>query len=89
MNKDIKELKEKVNNIEKMLKGERCCFRYPLSNLIDCKIDFGLKLRPLYPTTASEAIRLQQTETVLMANIRQDIKSMEDKINHYIRYNGI
>ena len=115
--KEIKELKSKLENIEQLLKKQNCHLSYPLtdykqptftqmcvksvlaadykdtevlvSDLIDCNIEFNLKLRPLYPTTTSEALRLEHFERTLQASIYQNIKDMEKSINHYLRYVGI
>jgi hypothetical protein len=87
MNKEMKEVIERLIRVEDKI--DRCKFGYPQSHLIDCNIDFGLKLRPLYPLTVSEEIRLQQAEVRLNASIHREIKAIEDKINHYLRYEGI
>ncbi len=84
MNNDIKELKEKIENIEKLIK-DYSPLKYPLSHLLDCHIDFDLKLRPLLPTTTIEAIYIEQMEIRLKTYIHEDIESMQQKINNYLR----
>ena len=85
MDKNIKELKDKVDNIEKILQEKYCPLRWSLSHLLDCKLDFNLKLNPLCPTIATEAIYIEQMEIRLKASIHEDIKNMERKINDYLR----
>jgi len=81
MNKDIKRLKDKIDNIAEKL----VLFPYPYNHLVDCRIDFGLKLNPLVPMTATQAIHLEQMETRLKASIYEDLKHIEAKINNYLR----
>lgn len=83
MNNDIKDLKERMERIERKLDH----LPYPLRNLLDCHIDFGLKIRPLFPTTTTQAIYIDQMELRLKASIQEDIEKIEKKINNYLRYN--
>ena len=80
MNKETQEIIDRLGRIE-----EKINLRYPLSHLLDCKIDFGLRLRPLMPTTATEAMYIEQLEIKLNASIHQEISNIERKINDYLR----
>ena len=78
--REMKEVLERLDRIEGKLN-----LRYPLSNLLDCKFDFNLTLRPLMPTTATEAIYIEQLETRMRASIHQEISNIEKTINNYLR----
>ena len=78
---DIKRLEEKIDRIEKKLD-----LGYPLRNLLDCSFDIDLKIRPLIPTTATQAMYIEQLQIRLKAEIYPEIKAIEDKINKYLRY---
>ena len=88
MSKEMKEIKERLDSIERMI-GGNCCIarRYCTQDRIqfDCEIDFGIKLRPLNPPTAEEANRLYYMEQKFKALLYSDIKTMEQRINNYLR----
>lgn len=81
MKKELKEIKERLERIEKKIE-----LPYPLKNLLDCRIDFDLHIRPLYPLNTTQTIQIQQLENRLKSDIYTDIKNIESKINNYLRY---
>lgn len=81
LNRDIQEIKERLAKIEGQLEHK---WGWRLNNPIDVCVDFDVKLRPRIPTTATEAIYLQNIETRLRASIYEDVKRMEQSIQKYL-----